>query len=158
MIEIFSRYFWAICIVVTGINVIIFKVRSSRHIQDNPELAEGYATLFRGYLTWVNLPWVVMGIGCTVGGVPTVWHYFRPQDGNPYVLAWFASVFLLWITGTYWLFFRDGAEMLVKHPGAFNANISNPTMVKVFWFLGLAGGVFGVIMMWTMDIPLQLPR
>lgn len=158
MFEIMSRYFWAVAIVVTGINVAIFKARSTRHIQENPELAEGYATLLRGYLIWLNIPWIVMGIGCTVGGIPTVWHYFRPQDGNPYVLAWFASVFMLWIAGTYWLLFRGGAEMLVKHPGAFNINTSNPTMVKLFWFLCLAGGVFGVIMMWTLDIPLPPTR
>ena len=155
MFEIMTQYFWAVAIVVTGINVAILKARSTRHIQANPELAAGYATLIRGYLIWMNIPWIVMGIGCTVGGVPTVLHFFRPQDGNPYVLAWFVSVFLLWIAGTYWLLFRGGAEMLVKHPGAFNTNISSPTAVKLLWFACLAGGVFGVIMMWTQNI--QLP-
>lgn len=158
MFEIMTRYFWAVAILVTGVNVAILKARSTRHIQANPELADGYATLIRGYLIWMNIPWIVMGIGCTVGGVPTVMHYFRPQDGDPYVLAWFASVFLLWIAGTYWLLFRGGAEMLVKHPGAFRTNISSPTVVKLLWFACLAGGVFGVIMMWTQDIPLPPTR
>ena len=153
MFEIISQYFWAVAIVVTCINVAIFKVRSTRHIQANPKLAKGYSKLLRGYIIWMNIPWVVMGIGCTVGEIPTFWHYFRPKDGNPYVLAWFASVFLLWIVGTYWLLFRDGADMLAKHPGAFNMKTSNPTMIKLFWFLSLAGGVFGMIMMWTLDIP-----
>ncbi len=154
MIWLMSRYFWAFAIAVSCINVVIFKVRSTRHIQANPELAEGYATLLRGYLFWMNLPWILMGIGCTVGGVPSVWHYFRPKDGNPYVLTWFASVFLLWILGTYWLFLKGGAEMLTKHPGMFKINISSPAIVKLFWLLSLAGGILGAIMMWRQDFPL----
>ncbi len=158
MFEIISRYFWAIAIVVTGIYVAIFRARSTGHIQANPELADGYATLLRVFLIWMNIPWVVMGIGCTVGGIPSVWHYFRPQDGNPYVLVWFASVFLLWVIGTYWLFFKGGAEMLIKHSGAFYVNISSPAVVKLFWLLCLAGGVLGVIMISTQDIPLPPTR
>ncbi|MGD9366823.1 MAG: hypothetical protein PVH87_14070 [Desulfobacteraceae bacterium] len=72
---------------------------------------------------WMNIPWIVMGFGCTVGGVPSVWHYFRPSDGNPFVLAWFGSVFFLWIAGTIWLFFQNGAETLAKHPGAIEFRI-----------------------------------
>src|SRR5437867_2948756 len=87
--EIMSRYFWAIAIFVTCVNVVSLKRRSRRHIEANPELAKGYATLIRGYLLWMNIPWVVMGLGCTIGGIPAVWYFFRPRDGNPYVLAWF---------------------------------------------------------------------
>lgn len=155
MFEIISRHFWAVAILVTSINVAILKARSARHIRANPELAEGYAILLRGYLIWMNIPWIVMGVGCTVGGVPTVWHYFRPRDGNPYVLAWFASVFIVWIAVTCWIIFRGGAELLVKHPGALNMNTTSPTMVKLFWLLSLAAGIVAVVVMCTRDI--QLP-
>ncbi len=91
-----SKYFWLVAIVFTGVNCLIFKRRSEKHIKQNPELAEGYSVLFRGYLFWMNVPWIIMGIGCTIGRIPSVWYYFRPKDGNPYVLAWFGSVFALW--------------------------------------------------------------
>lgn len=156
MFELMTRYFWAVAIVVTGIHAARIKARSTQHIRQNPELAHGYATLIRGYLISMNIPWVVMGIGCMIGGVPTVMHYFRPQDGDPYVLAWFASMLLLSIAGTYWLLLGDGAEMLVKHPGVFNRDVSSPTMVKLLWCACLAAGIFGVIMMWMEDMP--LPR
>ena len=164
MFEIMSRYFWIVAIVVTGVNVAVFKARSARYVHAKPELAEGYATLIRGYLIWMNVPWVVMGFGCTVGGIPTVWHYFRPQDGNPYVLAWFASVFLLWIAGTYWLFLKGGAETLVKHPGAIHVHapftksrdISSSLAIKLLWCACLLGGILGVAMMWSQDIPLPI--
>ncbi len=153
MFDIISRFFWVLAIAVTFANVAFFKRRSVRQIKVNPDLSEGYAKLLRGYVFWLNIPWVVMGIGCTIGGVPTVWHYFRPSDGNIYVLAWFGAVFLLWILGTYWLLFQGGAEMLVKHPGAFRTDINSPTIIKLLWLACLAGGVVGVIFMWTMNIP-----
>ena len=156
-----SKYFWLVAIVFTTVNFFVFKRRSEKHIKENPELAKGYSKLFRGYLFWMNIPWIIMGIGCTIGGVSSVWYYFRPRDGNPYVLAWFGSVFALWILGTFWLFFRGGAEMLAHHPGAVEFNyglkrkeITNPTRIKVFWLLALAGGIFGVAFMWFMEIPM----
>jgi len=101
-----------------------------------------------------------MGFGCTIGGIPSVWHHFRPRDGNPFVLAWFGSVFFLWIAGTFWLFIKDGAKTLAKHPGAIEfrigfkrKDISNPIMIKALWLLCLAGGIIVVVMMWAMDIP-----
>jgi len=159
--DLISKYFWLLAIIVTVINWLIFRKRAQKYIEENPQLAEGYAVLFRGYLFWMNIPWVVMGIGCTAGGVPSVWYYFRPRDGNPYVIAWFVSVFLLWLFGTFWLFFRDGAEMLTRHPGAMEfryglkkKDITNPVLIKLFWLLALAGGVIAVVIMWTSNIPI----
>ena len=56
MFEIMSRYFWAVAIVMTGINVAVFKVRARRHVQNNLEHAEGCATLLRGALFWLSIP------------------------------------------------------------------------------------------------------
>jgi hypothetical protein len=156
-----SEYFWVIAIIVTFINWAMFRKRAKKHIDENPELKEGYEALFWGYIVWMNIPWVVMGIGCTVGGVSSVWHYFRPRDGNPYVLAWFASVFLLWVSSTFWLLFRGGAEKLIRHPGAMefrygfkSKDITNPTLIKSLWLLALIGGVIAAVAMWSMDIPI----
>ena len=156
-----SEYFWLIAIAVTGINLAIFRKRAQKYITEDPSLREGYDVLFRGYFFWMIVPWVVMGVGCTFGSVPSVWHYFRPQDGNPYVLAWFASVFVVWVLGTVWLFFRGGAETLARYPGALvfsygfkSKDIKNPVLIKLFWLLVLAGGIAGVSMMCTMDVPI----
>jgi hypothetical protein len=146
-----ERWFWAFCIAVSFINAAIFRVRAQRRIRENPALAEGYARLLRGFLLWGNLPWIVMGIGCVVGRVPSIQSFFQPRSGNPFVLAFFGSVFLLWGLGTFWLLFRGGAEMLVKHPGMFNVDFKNPRTLKVWWFLCLAWGVFAVVMMFVVD-------
>ncbi|MHC4532989.1 MAG: hypothetical protein ACYS6K_03465 [Planctomycetota bacterium] len=148
-----SKYFWLIAIVVTGINAYLIKFYSIKYIKENPELSDGYKKIFRCYLFWMNIPWVVMGAGCVIGKVPTIWHFFRPRDGNPYVLAWFGSTFLLWILYIYWLFFKGGAVMLSKHPGTFG-EIKNPALIKILSLLMIAGGILGFVFMWIIDIPI----
>jgi hypothetical protein len=156
-VTVVSKFFWLMCIFAMAINAGILYQRSKKHTNKQPELAEGYRSIIRGSLTWGNLPWIVMGIGCTIGGVPSVFHYFRPQDGNPFVLAFFASVFLIWILGTHWIFFRNGAEMIVQHPGILNINLGGATSVKVLWVLCVLGGVTAVIMMFAEAIPTPIP-
>lgn len=153
------RHFWLVFIVVSCINVIILKHHSKKHIKKNPELAEGYEKLIKGTLFWINIPWIVMGIGCTIGNVPSAFNYFFPRDGNPYVTAWFGTVIGLWILSTKWLFLNNGAEFLSKHPGLIVANIgmkrteiTNPKAIKILWLVCLAGGILGFIFMWNNSV------
>ena len=152
--NIISKWFWALCILVMFINGAVFRIRAQKHIKVNPDLEEGYTKIIKGFVMWGSIPWIVMGIGCTVGGVPTVWHYFNPKEGNPYVLAFFVSVFLIWILGSYWIFFKGGALELVSHRGIFNYDIKNPTVLKLIWIVCVLGGMVGVLMMFTQNIPL----
>jgi hypothetical protein len=148
-----SKWFWAISILATFANVVGFRARVRPLLEANPELEEGFRSMMRAFLTWGNLPWVVMGIGCLWGGVPSVFHFFRPVDGNPYVLAFYASVVLVWVLGTNWLVFRGGAEIVVKYPGLFNIPLNSPRTVIVFWFLGLAGGITALLLMFSGAFP-----
>jgi hypothetical protein len=152
-----GRYFWALAIGMSFLNAAILKARSVRHVERDPALQPGYDTLIRGYLTWMNIPWVVMGLGVLVGGVPSVWQFFQPRDGNPFVLAWFASVFALWVVSADWIFRRGGAELIATHPGVLSYNVSSSCVVKFFWVMCLIGGVAGFTMMWTQKIPLPMP-
>ena len=156
-LTIIGKWFWAGCIAVTLLNAAIFRVRANRRIKEHPELQEGYGKIIKGFVTWGNIPWVVMGFGCTIGGVPGVFHYFRPRDGNPFVTAFFVSVFFIWGLSAYWLFACNGAEMLTRHPGLFNYDFKSPLMVKLLWLLCLAGGIAGTLMMifWNIPVPGQ---
>lgn len=149
----FARHAWLIFIVGTVLNALILKSRSRTYIQQQPELAAGYQQLFNGVLLWGNLPWVVMGIGIHFGEVHSVFSYFRPRDGNPFVLAWFGVVVALWLLGFYWLFARRGAEFLVKHPGLLRGNPKSPAMLRLCYCLMIAGGVVGLCFMFFGDIP-----
>ena len=98
-------------------------------------------------MLWGNLPWLVMGAGIVFGGVPSIFHYFDPSSANPFVLGWFASVFLIWLAGSYWLFARAGAETLIRHPGLLQPQLDNPALIKGIWVLAMVGGVVGIGMM-----------
>lgn len=148
-----DKWFWAAAIGITCLNAVIFHVRAKRLIREHPDLADGYTAIVRGTLIWGNIPWIIMGIGCLVGGVPSASHFIHPEDGNPFVLAFDGSIFLLWCLGTFWLFFRGGAEMLVKHPGLLSTDFGSPRSVKLFWLLCLAGVILGIGLTYIMDIP-----
>lgn len=98
-----------------------------------------------------------MGVGILIGGLPSVFAYFNPSSGNPYVLAWHAVILGLWILGIFWIFFRGGAQFFVDHPGLLNLNFSKPALVRLWFSACLLGGVIGEIFMWTQggSLPLQ---
>jgi hypothetical protein len=154
LFTLWGKWFWAICVVVTLMNVAVFRLRANREIKVHPELEEGYRTLLKGFAFWANVPWIVMGVGCVFGGVPSVYHFFRPFDGNPFVTAFFASVLFEWIIGTYWLVFRGGAQTIVNYPGLLNVNFKSPRTVLFLWFLCLAGGAFALINIFYRNVPI----
>jgi hypothetical protein len=92
----------------------------------------------------MTLPWVIMGVGITTGGVPGIFEYFRPAEGNPYVIAFYGALFLIWVLGTYWVFFRQGAELLVTHPGLFNRDFRSTARVKLLWATIVICGIAAV--------------
>lgn len=151
------RHGWVLFIVAAIANALVVKFRSRNFICEKPELASGYNRLVRGILIWSSLPWLVMGIGIEFGGVPGFFSYFRPRDGNPYVLAWFATVFVIWILGFRWLFFRGGAQFLVEHPGLLRGDPKSPAMIRAFYCLMVLGGITAVTIIFVADIP-QFPK
>lgn len=140
-------------VAITCINALYWKIHSHEHIRERPELAAGYRRLIRGYLFWFNLPWIVMGVGLELGGLPSIFSYFRPRDGNPFILAFFGVVIAEWILSFWWLFFARGAEFLVEHPGILRGFPRSPTFIRLYYCLGVAGGIAGVLFMWFSNIP-----
>ena len=143
-------YAWILFIVVTIINALFLKARSSKIVKDNPDLRDGYDQLFKGYLFYMNIPWMVMGIGMIVGGVPSTFSYFAPRHGNFFVIAFHVSILILWFLSIWWLYFKGGAEFLVKYKGVFNRDIQSPLLIKIFFGISMLGGVAGMIFMWSL--------
>lgn len=137
------KHFWAAFILMTFLNGAIMWRQASVYRERDPSLVEGYRSLIRGFVTWNNIPWAVMGAGILLGGVPSTFHYFDPMYPSPFVAAFFASTFVLWAAGSYWLFARGGAEQIVRHPGLVQPWLNSPARIKILWLLCLAGGVVG---------------
>ena len=53
------------------------------------------------------------GMGNSRGRGAEYLYFFRPQDRNPYVVAWFATLFILAFGFVFWVFFLEGAEKVV---------------------------------------------
>ena len=103
--------------------------------------------MIKGFLFWGNLPWAVMGVGCVSGAVGSVFDYFRPRDGNPYVLAFFGIVILEWLLLANWLLVKGGAQKLVDYPGLVNFEFKTARGVILYWALSQLGGFVGVLWM-----------
>lgn len=142
-------YAWILFILVTILNAGILRVRSNRIVSEHPELKDGYDRLFKGCLLFLNIPWVVIGIGMIVGGVPSTFSFFAPRRGNLLVIAFHVSAVILWLLGIWWLYFKGGAEFLVKYRGVFNRDIQSPLLVKSLFGLSLLGGIVAEILMWS---------
>ena len=160
MFDLFSLLFkhaWLLFIAITCLNAIILKTRSKKYIERNSSLEEGYNKLFWGYLFYMNLPWVALGIGMVFGKFNSVFDIlFGIRGGNPFALLFLGTVIVLWVLTVRWIYFRGGAEFLVEHPGVFTTDPKSPNVVKMTVALMLAGGVFGLIMMGS--VGQSLPR
>ncbi len=112
--DLISRNFWLVCFAITWIN---FFVNSRAGVKDDLSL-EDQATRRRylfNFALITCLPWLVMGAGTLSGSTPAVWFYFRPQDGNPYVIGWLASIVLMQLWLSWWILFADGARKMTKY-------------------------------------------
>ena len=103
-----SEYVWLVALCISAFNYrrarrAILASTGAGRVRE----AESY---MRRFAIGANLPWVVMGLGQISGYTPTVWYYFRPQDGNPFVITWFAITFLTACVYAWWVLLAGGAE------------------------------------------------
>ena len=148
-----SEYFWAIVLAFSAFNY--WKADKGAMAAVPNANAEEARTYLRNFAVAGALPWVIMGVGQVAGATPTVWHYFRPQDGNVFVLAWLAAVFMLSCAFACWVFLANGAKKVVEYNlmavvGQHRAKPPSEMMVKFFAVLVVLMfpiWVYGVIVM-----------
>ncbi len=155
--EIIFRHFWIMFIAVTVANAFILKNYSQKYIAEDPTLKKGYDDYFKGILFYGNIPWIIMGIGCLTGLTNGIPEYSSPREMNPVVLALDFSIIILWVLSFRWIYFRNGAEFLERHPGIFfrptilnkNGKVTARDIKRRYSFILLCW----IIMMWIMDFP-----
>src|SRR5207249_7283843 len=98
--EVIVRHFWLAFVVVTIVNGRYWWAGVQGRIRAQPELGPGYHRLYRGYLFWCNVPWLLMGVGILSGQVRWMFDFLQPRSGNAYVLAWWWTMATLLALGT----------------------------------------------------------
>jgi hypothetical protein len=158
LFSLFSRYFWALSLILTAFNYLSSE-RTAATSGPTSLRTSDEAKMLRRQLAVVSaLPWVVMGVGVVVGGVPDVWYYFRPQDQNPYVLSWFGSLFFISLLFAWWVLFRDGAAKAVKYQlfETRSGLMRTVGRVKFFAVLGPVWMTLWIAFVVSMNVP--VPR
>ncbi len=131
--DLLLRHFWITFVVVTFVNGRVWWREAQSQIERDPSLEPGYRRLYRGYLFWMNVPWVAMGLGILSGRVGYVHEFLRPADRNPAVLTWWSLMAGLFALGTCWMFVGGGAELLERHPGMPMVPRWSAAKLRVFW-------------------------
>ena len=108
-----GRYFWALGLIVSAYHYVLGMRALASKGPSDPRASPAAISLRRWFAVVGAVPWVVMGWAIIIGGVTNIWYFFRPQDHNPYVLAWFATLFILAVGFAFWVFLLEGAEKVV---------------------------------------------
>ena len=103
-----SEYFWLLALGMGCFNY--WKAQEALPVLENGEQSSQARAYLNKITFFMNLPWVVMGFGHISGYTPHVWSYFRPQDGNPFVMTWLAVVFGVSLLYAWWVCLAGGAE------------------------------------------------
>lgn len=138
--EIFN-FIWVAFIAVTTLNAFVLKYRSQKYIKGKPELEPGYNQLVKGIIFYGNIPWVIVGMGNLFRYTSNLTDYLYIKSLNPFIILFYVSVFILWLLGIRWIYFKKGAEFLEEHPGlvvvkgAGDPEIVSAKKIKLFFGL-----------------------
>jgi len=112
--EIANRFFWVLPVL-----VFLLQLRTPLELRErvrtDPGFARHDARVRAAWVAFTLIPWAVMALGSTVGGVSSARDYFDLMAGDPWVLAFWGSGALLWAVCAYWIFRRRGARVVVEH-------------------------------------------
>ncbi len=103
-----SEYFWALALVFATFNY--WQADRASAASLSGEARESARIYLRIFAAGAAAPWLMMGLGHLSGATPTIWNYFRPQDGNAFVVAWMATNFILLCCFAWWVWFAGGAR------------------------------------------------
>lgn len=152
-----NEYFWVIALGFALFN--FWKADRDTTGAVGPDKARQARSYLRNFALASALPWVIMGAGQITGATPTVWHYFRPQDGNVFVLVWLATVFALSCAFACWVFLASGAKKVVEFNlmavlGQHGDKPPSENMIKFFAALGVLIFPVWVYLAVSMNAPL----
>jgi hypothetical protein len=146
-------YFWVVAIAVTAVNYIKARHRLNAAMLSPDRIADGQRYL-RTFAIMSAMPWAVMGLGQQLGQTPTVLHYFRPQDDNPFVFAWIGVIFLQACVHAWWVLAADGAGKLAGLWSAMGFGVPPTWVIKLVAGAGPFFVLFWAGLLSMIDVPI----
>lgn len=152
---------WLICIVATVINAFLFRYRVEHYIAEDPERERGYNDMLKVMLVFLNMPWVIIGIGNSNGMTSSIVEYTYLHPSPPIVQIFYAYILITLLIIGRWVIYGSGAEFLERHPGLLDKS-KKPGAGKKEMTAGqyrntfklLVGfGIFMVILVWFKHKP-----
>ena len=145
---------WLIFLLIGAVNLLgVWRALQGR-IAARPDLARGYRLYFFGVAAYLTLPWLLMGVGIEIGGVPNLFAFLSLRDRNPYVIAFHAGLTVMLVLTCYWIFLRRGAEFLVEHPGLLGRRSPQSTVgIRAFWAFMLVFWFVMLVLRWKDLLP-----
>jgi hypothetical protein len=92
-----------------------WRVAARHRIAADPSLRQPLNRLYGGFAFWLSLPFLVMGAGILSGSVETVFHFLRFDLANPFIAAFYLLAVVEDALFIYWIFLRDGDQLLALH-------------------------------------------
>lgn len=139
-------------VIVDVLFVVIQKIQAVFLAKKYPELQEVHNKLILGYMLFMGIPFLVMEVGTLATNIPGLFLLFRLHEGNPFTLAFFICLLLEYVFLLNWVWFRGGAEILHKSKLLFvSFNHRSPRAIKIVVTLAVIGGIFAMVMLWTMN-------
>lgn len=153
-----DKYFWIVFILYS-----FYMVSAPKSLlagwEKNDKIMDEYKALRKNILMFMNLPWLIMGIGIISGSVSSMFEYLLPAKGNPFITLFFISAALLWAVSLYWVFMLNGAEKAARFQiFRFNSfgkrSELTPDSIKLTIVLMVLAGIFATIMIFTNNVSL----
>lgn len=155
--RIIFEYFWLVALAYAVVN----SYKASRHARRTwaPEKAAQGNVYLRVLGAASVIPWLIMGVGHISGATPTVLHYFRPQDLNPFVLGWLAYGLVATLCFAGWVFLANGAQKVVEFNllgllGQWEMFSPSETLVKFIAGSGIFVFPVWIVVTASMDSPI----
>jgi len=141
-----SGYFWLIALAIALVNHFLAMRRIERS-RERPEVVAA-ARRFLPVMTGLQVVmWGVMGMGVVSGSTRSVFSFFRPQDGNPFVLFFVGFAIAVSLAHAWYVLFSDGAFVIWSFFQVTRRSSSlsfNPPV----WFYRILGALNPVLIAW----------
>jgi hypothetical protein len=154
----FTKYFWLFGLA-PGIFYYFNICKPSPENKPDGQSEDKDCIYLRRFAAGMCLPWAIMGAGQLLGYTPVVWYYFRPQDLNPFVLAFITLVFVEICIFAWWVLFAGGAEkvrdlglIVITMTGQPDRPVKSLVAIKLFAAISVLVFIACVALMVFLDI------